>query len=129
MAAVNLSEVWIHDADNHPDFVRLIHGDLHVGSARHVERRIYAGGRVRMISTPNRTRVVSFLAAAITRPQLDKLDGWLGRLLMIRTPHGGEDDVGEVLWGFISDLPSDLRGAGFHSVPIEFQATTFSIEV
>ncbi len=129
MASITLSECWLHELANLSSFVRLPHSDLQIDAEREVSTRVRAGGRVVAVSRPVRHRTATFTAHTVDRVTLDRLDGWMGSLMMLRTPNGRNSDTGEVLFGFYSSLPASLQPDGLHSVPIVFQTVTHSIEV
>ena len=124
MASVELTQVWLHEAEDHDEFVRLLARNISATPERKVERRPRAGGRVQMVSTPLRHRTVTFDAIQVPRSDIGWLDDRLGDMLMFRDPRG------RVLFGFLADLPTDEHlWTKKADLGLTFRAITYSIEV
>ena len=105
MASVTLNELWIHDADDLSDYVRVRVSELSAPQEQAGEVREYAGGRRRIIRRKTRRREVSVELSNVDREVLPRLDDWAGRLLMLRDPRG------RVMWGsFFSFSVEETRG-------------------
>ena len=124
MVTVTLNEVWIHDADDHADDVRLRWADLTVEPSRHAEVRTYAGGRQRIVTGPARPRSGTVTFPLVDRSSLDKLEDWCGRKVMIR------DSRGRVLFGmFPSFQISERRTDHRPIVTLSFREVSGTVEV
>lgn len=124
MASVDLSEVWLHDAEDLASFVRVAVASIDVTPERAVERRRRAGGRLVVVSGPARPVDVVFTGRHVSRDVLGTIEGWLGRRLLYRDPRG------RVLFGFIGDLPTEeLVFTDRANIRVAFQSVSGSVEV
>ena len=55
---------------------------------RNVQVRTYAGGRRRIISTPQRTRSTALTLRLVADSDLETLRGWAGEILLLRDGQG-----------------------------------------
>lgn len=124
MASIELDKLWVHLADDPDTYIVLDYVDEQVTPARKVDVRTYAGGRRRSVTTPERTRRSEWSLGILTRQQLDTLDRWLGRTLMVRSPSG------ELIWGVCSQVPSKhVRKGGHWDAPLAVEMVTHTVEV
>lgn len=121
MASVTLDRLWIHDADDLSSYVRLHYTDEHVDPSKTVDVRAYAGGRMRAITRPARRRQASWNVGLMSNDDRDTLEGWLGRMVMVRSPSG------EKFFGVMGELPSEhVRKRGDWDVTVTVQLVTAS---
>jgi hypothetical protein len=99
MAQVILDELWIHDAADLSQHLRLILDAEDERAGADVQARTYAGGRVRMVSGPARPRSLRLRLDKVARADVDQLRAWAGRLLLFRDPRGRK------IWGFYDAVP------------------------
>ena len=125
MASVTLDSIWMHDADDHTDFVRARAGSINVVSGADGQVRTYAGGRQRLIRGPAQPRTMSVTMSNIERDAVNDIEQRRGTVQMLR------DGRGRVVFGAFFDLQVDetpgLRGRA--SASFTFQEVTASIEV
>ena len=86
MATVNLTEVWLHDEDNHADYVRIKAATISEQATRTSEVRRYAGGRLRTITGPARPGTIQVTFDRVERDELAWLRERTGDHLMFRDP-------------------------------------------
>ena len=80
--------------------------------------RTYAGGRVRVITTPGDTRTYALVMQSLSDPDLLLLDTWRGQVLLLR------DAMGWRKWGSFLEMKwNDVPGGGgmVHDVSLTFQ--------
>lgn len=120
MASVDLEHVWLHDADNLSDYIRLRSRNISTILERNIGRRAYAGGRIRAVSSPAVEQSIEWEALMVNRETLDQLEDWLGETLLYRDPWGRS------VYGFLSELPSTDRLApiGKADVSLVFKVVT-----
>lgn len=124
MASVDLVHCWLHDATDLSSFVRLRARNVQTTKARQVERRRYAGGRIRSIIGPSRPITASFDAIQVPRADIDMLEGWLGETLLYRDPRG------LVTFGFVADIDiGELIYTERANFQVTFQGITGTVAV
>lgn len=121
---VTLNQVWLHDAVDPENYLRFYTIDRADDRERGGAIRSYAGGRRRIITTPNRQQAIPATFRAVTSTQLDQLDDWAGELLMYR------DHMGRLEFGTYFKLAiADYKDRSGYDVTITFETITYSIEV
>ena len=125
MVTVELDELWLHDADNHADFVRSRSTTMDVSEARVGEVRTYAGGRRRLITEPSTSRTATVTAANIDRTVADQIVDRRGTVQLVR------DGRGRVLFGsFLEVSLEETPGRkDLVSVSLTIHEVTDTIEV
>lgn len=120
MASVDLTHVWIHDGSDLSSYLKLKARNVRANRVRDVERRRYAGGRTRAISSPLVEVTFSWEALLVNRAALDQLNDWVGDLLFYRDPWGRTG------YGFIEKLPSRdfIAPAGKTNMTLSFEVIT-----
>jgi len=79
--------------------------------------RGYAGGRLRIISTPSHVRVTPLTLRGVTSTDLETLRGWRGRLLLLRDAQGWRR------WGTYAGVTSDTVYPAPHVAVYEVSLT------
>ena len=124
MASVQLAEVWLHNADDLSDAVRLRTARLSQTTSVGGQVRQYAGGVRRIVTTKARTRPITVTCEVIARDVFDRVIGWQGRELLLRDPFG------RVEFGTLFDATVDEEsGLDLVNVTFEFWTTTRTVEV
>ena len=125
MVTVTLNELWLHDADDHADHVRVPYASMDVSEARQGEVRTYAGGRRRLITGPAKPRTASVTAQNIDRAIADEIVSRRGSVQMVR------DGRGRVLFGTFFEVSLDETPGRKEMVSVGFTVheVTRSVEV
>ena len=126
MATVTTEDVWIHDAADLDDYIRLDHAVAisHTPSARATRRR-YAGGRTRSVTRVGVVSDLTVQAEFVTLEQEQWLESKAGRRLVLR------DMRGRIVWGMIPD-PSFAEMGGhltYSTCSLKFTGLTGTAEV
>lgn len=88
--------------------------------------RSYAGGRVRIITTPADARTHPITLQWLTPAQVDTLDGWRGKVLLLRT-----DDGRRVFGSYLDCDPEFILANGVRCaiLPLVFTELTYDESV
>jgi hypothetical protein len=106
MATVRLRHLWVHDADDLSDHVKIDTDRVEVSPAQDVQFHARANGTVTASTVPVRTRTVSAKGWLSDDSVWRWLDVRVGRPVFVRTPDG------EAWWAVFAGLPVESRDAG-----------------
>lgn len=125
MPEVDLTELWIHRADDPTQYVTFDGGQAAGGVAKPGQPRVMANGRVRTVTAAGATEVLAYEVPNTPRATWQTLDDWVraGVLFMLR------DAVGRVRWGSIFELGGPDLGDHGVSLSFQFQVITYDESV
>ncbi len=86
-AMLTIAGTWITDPTTGASMVGLKANRTETDK-RNIQVRSYAGGRRRIISTPQRVRSTPMTLRLVSDADLEVLRGWVGRLLLLRDGQG-----------------------------------------
>lgn len=121
MASVDLTGLWLHDANDPSVYVQArLHG-FDEDDATDAEVREYAGGRERIIAGEAETQSYSVTLNFLPRTDLEQLRAWKGQELMLR------DSAGRLTYGTFTALKvGEYRhDRSLVSVQLQFKSITF----
>lgn len=101
MASVTLDRLYVHLASNHDDYIRIWLESEKERTSKDGEVREYAGGRMRSVVRVGRRQTLAVTHEQMARADVDKLRGYLGKLLLVREPRGRK------LWAVFHDIDID----------------------
>ena len=127
MAEVDLTQVWIHKA-NDADTVVKLDDTTGISEGATIAGDVYrfATGR-RWITQGINWRVIEVVALNIPRTDVDLLRTWVGELLVYRDP------TGRIVWGVYQDL--DIKESAetlltyVNEIGFQFEETLGDVEV
>lgn len=93
MAAVDLTELWIHDAADLSDATRVRVSAASESTVIAGEVRRRAGGRRQLVTRPGADTQLTVTTAYVSRDVVDAIRARIGQRVMVR------DDRGRVMWG------------------------------
>jgi len=121
---VTFAGVWIAPADDLEDAIILRFADLSESTSREGRVRQYAGGRRRLVSTPQRNRRLKVATPPMPRVVVAELEDRTGTLQLLR------DSKGRVVLGTWWDLEvSEVIGTNRVELSLMFEATTDTVAV
>lgn len=122
MASVTLTDLWLHSAADHSDFVRLAQNAEAEVYDQPVEVRRYANGRLRSVTRPGTQQTLTFTLPLVSRSDYDELLSRVGSLQLLR------DQRGRILWGIIGEVDGDedIFADRVQSVSFTFRQVTHS---
>ena len=124
MSSVTLTQVWIHDGLNLSSYVTAEAEEVQPKLAAGGRFVSLAGGRQRLISTAARGRSLPLTLELLEAADVQLLEAWAGRLLMLRSPHG------LLLFGSFLELETAWRSAAeAQEVRLTFTEITSTVEV
>ncbi len=108
MAVVTFHRLWIHRLEALEDALPFwVAEGEETHSAPRVERRLYGGGGVRMVSGPGRLTDLGYSLADVSRVDMHWLRDLAGELALFRDPRG------RVVEGFYPEVQvTELAGSG-----------------
>lgn len=124
MATVDLTELWLHTASDLSDYLLLEQDNENAPYSTPGDRRLYAGGVLRAVTTPGTAEDVNVFCSYVSTEDYENLKTRVGIPQMLR------DQRGRVLFGIIFSLdPTDLVVIDGVSVSFTFQQITMTNEV
>lgn len=121
MASVLLDRVILTDAADLSDSIAFYSDDRGDSRTRDGAFKTYAGGRVRLVTTPTRTRTLTLRAVDVTPAQVAWLDEHTGTTVLLR------DKKGRRVWGsYLSVSEVDRLAQTKQDVALTFVQTTYS---
>lgn len=121
MASVTLDRVWLSLASDPSQSVSFFSADAEDERQVPGEVRVYAAGRLRVVTRPGRAQTLSRTARKLTPAQVRTLDGWSGSVLLFR------DVWGRKLYGtFFSVAVRDYKDRSGQDLAFTFQQVTVS---
>lgn len=124
MAEVTLDRLWLHDADAPETYLRFFTTDRGDTRAVDGEIRTYANGRRRLVTRAGSARTLPVTLRQVSDADLDVLEEWRGRLVMVR------DHRGRLFFGtYFSIDVTDYKDRSGYDVAVEVADVTHSIEV
>jgi len=129
MASVTLTSVWIHDASDYGanNYVKLDDAiGLDVSAAVSGNVFEFSTGR-RWISSSVNWQDIDIVAVHVLRTDVDTLQGYIGRLLILRDPTGRQ------VWGIASELSikesAETELSHVNEISFTFEETLGTVEV
>lgn len=116
MASITLTYPRLASNDDLSDMLTVRAQDVNAGVEERGETRWYAGGRKRYISSTGTARYVNLYWRAMEQDDREKLEGWLGDIVLWRDPRSRK------LWGTISRF-NETEIIGTDRCDVEFTIT------
>jgi len=123
---VVFDDAWITPVDDPSVSVHATYPERGRNTARAGEIRQYAGGRTKVITTAARTATFALTLQLLTDADVDLLESWQGRLLLLRDG-SGRREVGTILACDVTDY-YDADGT-LHNVTLNLTAVTYDESV
>lgn len=126
MASVTLEDAWFHLASDLSDSIRMDLTGESDDTARPVDVRRYAGGRVRAIVRPAAKKQLSLTFELADRADYDQLLAWAGETVMYRDTRGRKVFG---VYGVVSGVELPGVGDDVLNVTLSFSEVSVSEEV
>ena len=122
MTSIAIDAAWFNLASDLTQSITMVLTGASDVTSRPVEVRRYAGGRVRSVTRPGTTKLLSLSFELADRADMYQLEDWLGTTVLYRDPRGRR------LWGVFAAVDEgELPGVGEDTVNVNltFTQTTF----
>ena len=126
MTSIAIDAAWFNLASDLTQSITMVLTGESDVTSRPVDVRRYAGGRVRSVTRPGTTKLLSLSFELADRADMYQLEDWLGSTVLYRDPRGRR------LWGVFGAVDEgELPGVGEDTVNVNltFTQTTFDESV
>jgi len=126
VTSIAIDAAWFNLASDLTQSITMVLTGESDMTSRPVEVRRYAGGRVRSVTRPGTTKLLSLSFELADRADMYQLEDWLGSTVLYRDPRGRR------LWGVFAAVDEgELPGVGEDTVNVNltFTQTTFDESV
>ena len=126
MTSIAIDAAWFNLASDLTQSITMVLTGASDMTSRPVDVRRYAGGRVRSVTRPGTTKLLSLSFELADRADMYQLEDWLGTTVLYRDPRGRR------LWGVFAAVDEgELPGVGEDTVNVNltFTQTTFDESV
>lgn len=124
MPTLQIDELFIHDAEDHSNFIKLRWTESSGDDSGEQSAAVYAAGNSRIIESEGAIKTRAWSVRALTPSQVEEVRDFLKQFVMVR------DSRGFLGWGSFASIPFDnWRNPRRQNITLELTSVTFDEEV